>query len=442
MRVHNFLRYNRNMPLVLQLLILFLLILLNGAFSLSELALVSARRAMLALMERQHVRGAAKARELADNPQAFLPASQFGITLIGILTGAFGGDQLAQRLVAPLRSVPYLKLYAGPESVVLTVLVITFLTLVFGELVPKQLALRHPERLAAIIAPPLSLLATAVAPVVWLLGASTTLVLRAFGPEPEDRRAVSEEELKAMLVEGAETGVLETEERDIIERVLRLADKPVRAIMTPRTEIVWIDRTAPKADIIATVHTAPHSRFVVCDRTVDNVAGVVQAKDLLDRALGGKEFNLAACLRHPLAIPDSVTALEALERLKFDTLGMALVLDEYGSFEGIITAADVLEAIVGDAEDSGPSAHAPEPDSDMVYELDGMTPVDETKARLHLPDLPNEGSYHTLGGLILALLLRPARKGDAIVFGGWKFEVLEMDGRRVERVRVARETGD
>jgi putative hemolysin len=252
---------------------------------------------------------------------------------------------------------------------------------------------------------------------------------------------VSEEELKAMLVEGAETGVLETEERDIIERVLRLADKPVRAIMTPRTEIVWIDRTAATADIFATLYTASHSRFVVCDRTVDNVAGVVQAKDLLDRALSGKDFNLAACLRQPLAIPDSVTALEALERLKGDTLGMALVLDEYGSFEGIVTAADVLEAIVGDAEDSGPSAHTPEP-ADSVYEFDGLTPVDEIKARLHLPALPNEGSFHTLGGLILALLLRPARKSDAIVFGGWKFEVLAMDGRRVERVRVARETGD
>jgi putative hemolysin len=171
------------MPLVLQLLILFLLILLNGVFSLSELALVSSRRAMLALMERQGVRGAARARELADNPQAFLPASQFGITLIGILTGAFGGDQLAHRLVAPLANLPYLGRYAGPEAIVITVLFITFLSLVFGELVPKQLALRHPERLAALIAGPLSVLSSAVAPVIWLLGASTRLVLRLFGPK-------------------------------------------------------------------------------------------------------------------------------------------------------------------------------------------------------------------------------------------------------------------
>jgi putative hemolysin len=428
------------MPLFLQLLTLAILILLNGAFSLSELALVSARRAMLTLLEREGVRGAARARALADNPQSFLPASQVGITLIGILTGVYGGEQLAARMQVPLSHVPYIAPYAGPVAIVLTVLAITYLTLVFGELVPKQIALRHPERVATIIAQPLAILATIAAPAVWLLGKTTDVVLRLFGPPGEDRRAMSEEELKAMLVEGAEIGVLETEERDIIERVLRLADKPVRAIMTPRTEIAWIDRTAAKETIIATLRTEPYSRFVVCDGAIDNVAGVVQAKDILDSVLDGKEVSLAANLRQPMAIPDSVSALEALERLKADILGIALVLDEYGSFEGIVTAADVLEAIVGDAEAAGPPAHTDEP-HDSVYVLDGLTPMDEIKARLHLPTLPNEGSFHTLGGLILALLLRPARKGDAIVFGGWKFEVLEMDGRRVERVKVAREMG-
>ncbi|GLR66491.1 hypothetical protein GCM10010909_11710 [Acidocella aquatica] len=426
------------MTLALQLLILAVLILLNGAFALSELALVSARRAMLTLMERQGLRGAARARVLADNPQSFLPASQFGITLIGILIGVFGGDQLAGHLEPVLEHVPLIAHYAGPIALVLSVLAITFFTLVFGELVPKQLALRHPERVAAAIAQPLAILGMAATPAVWLLGAATTLVLRAFGPAGEDRRAMSEEELKAMLVEGAETGVLENEERDIIERVLRLADKPVRAIMTPRTEITWIDRTAPRAVIIATLRAAPHSRFVVCDGAIDNVAGIVQAKDILDRVLDGKDFSLAAALRQPMAIPDSVSALEALERLKSDQLGIAIVLDEYGSFEGMVTAADVLEAIVGDAGDTGPKEGTDSPEADF-YELDGLTPVDEIKARLHLPALPSEGTYHTLGGLILALLARPPRKGDAIVFGGWKFDVLAMDGRRAERVRIARD---
>jgi putative hemolysin len=219
--------------------------------------------------------------------------------------------------------------------------------------------------------------------------------------------------------------------------VLRLADKPVRAIMTPRTEIAWIDRLAPRATIIATLRAAPHSRFVVCDGAIDNLAGIVQAKDILDRVLDGKEFSLAAALRQPMAIPDSVSALEALERLKADALGLAIVLDEYGSFEGMITAADVLEAIVGDAEELGTDNNACA--GPQSFELDGLTPVDETKARLHLPDLPAEGSYHTLGGLILALLQRPPRANDAILFGGWKFEVTEMDGRRVERVRLTKD---
>jgi putative hemolysin len=423
------------MPVALQLLILAVLILLNGVFALSELALVSARRAMLTLMERRQVRGAAQARALADNPQAYLPASQFGITLIGILTGVFGGAQLGTRLAGPLSRIHFFAPYASTLALTITVLAITFLTLVFGELVPKQLALRHPERLAVIVAQPLSILAAVATPVVWLLGVSTRLVLSLFGPPGDDRRAMSEEELKAMLVEGAETGVLETEERDIIERVLRLADKPVRAIMTPRTEIDWIDRTAPHSSIVATLRNAPHSRFVVCDGSIDNVAGIVQAKDILDRVLDGKDFSLAAAIRQPMAIPDSVSALEALERLKSDTLGIAIVLDEYGSFEGMITAADVLEAIVGDAEDPAPKDGTPQTDQTR-FEFDGLMPVDETKARLHLPDLPNPGSYHTLGGLMLALLRRPPRKGDAIIFGGWRFEVLAMDNRRVDRVRV------
>ena len=428
------------MHLALQLFILAVLILLNGAFALSELALVSARRAMLTLMERRGQRGAAKARALADNPQAYLPASQFGITLIGILTGVFGGAQLGGQLAAPIARIPGIGPYAGPLALGLTVIMITFFSLIFGELVPKQLALRSPERLAVIVAQPLSWLAVAATPVVWLLGVATKLVLSAFGPAGADRRAMSEEELKAMLVEGAETGVLETEERDIIERVLRLADKPVRAIMTPRTELVWIDRTDPRRDIAATLKAAPHSRFVVCDGSIDNVVGVVQAKDMLDRILDGKDLSISAALRQPMVVPDTVSALDALERLKSDSLGLALVMDEYGSFEGVVTAADVLEAIIGDLAEPGygtPSQAAEQLGGEMM--MDGMTPVDELKARLLLPDLPAEGSYHTLAGLVLALLRRVPHAGDRIVFGGWLFEVLEMDGRRVVKVRASRE---
>jgi putative hemolysin len=232
---------------------------------------------------------------------------------------------------------------------------------------------------------------------------------------------------------------LESGERDMIERVLRLADKPVRAIMTPRTEIAWIDRTDPGREIAVSLKSARHSRFVVCDGSVDNVVGVVQAKDILDAILDGKELSIEAALRQPVYIPDTVTALDALERLKLDPQGLALVLDEYGSFEGVVTAADVLEAIIGDPADAAPSPGEGTAAVESALLLDGLMPIDEAKERLGLPDLPAAGSYHTIAGLLLALLRRVPRVGDRLVFGGWLFEVIGMDGRRVDRVRASRE---
>ncbi|MBU6498458.1 MAG: hemolysin family protein, partial [Rhodospirillales bacterium] len=385
----------------------------------------------------QGVAGAARARLLAEDPQRFLPAVQVGITLVGILDGVFGGARVADRIAPLFAGVPRLAPFANSLALAVVVVAITYLTLVLGELVPKQLALRAPERVAAVVARPLAGVSSATLPVVWLLGWSSRQVLRLFGVHAGGPATVTEEELKALLAEGEETGVLESEERDMIERVLRLADKPVRAIMTPRTEIAWIDRTDPARDIIATLKAAPHSRFVVCDRSIDNVVGVVQAKDMLDRILDGKELSIAAALRQPMVMPDTVTALDALERLKSDLLGLALVLDEYGSFEGVVTAADVLQAIVGDVEPAPPEPGT-EPEQGTLL-LDAAMPVDEVKARLDLPDLPAAGSYHTLAGLVLALLRRVPQPGDRIVFGGWLFEVVAMDGRRVERVQVSQE---
>ena len=428
------------MGLGLEVLIILLLILVNGVFSLSELALVSARRARLAVLERKGVAGAAAARTLAEDPQRFLPTVQVGITLVSVFTGVFGGARIASHLQDWLAHFPAIASASESLALAIVVVVTTYLTLVLGELVPKQLALRRPEQMAAYVARPMAWLARATSPAVWLLGKSTTFVLRIFGLHRSVRPLVTEEELRALLAEGAQAGVLENEERDMIERVLRLADKPVRAIMTPRTELAWIDRTDPPKEIAVALKSAPHSRFVVCDGSVDNVVGVVQAKDILDRILGGGELSLGAALRQPIVVPDTVTALDALERLKSDPLGLALVLDEYGSFEGVVTAADVLEAIVGDPADMASSGGTLEPGGEGELLLDGMMPVDEAKARLNLPEeLPSEGSYHTLAGLLLALLRRVPRAGDRIVFAGWRFEVTEMDGRRVDKVRVMRE---
>ena len=428
------------MTTALLILVIILLALLNGVFAMGEMALVSARRARLTVLEGKRVHGARVARELADDPQRFLPTVQVGVTLVGILSGTFGGARIASTLAPSIARIPYLENAATGVALAITVLGITFLTLVLGELVPKRLALRSPERIAARLAPSVALLARVSAPLVWLLGRSSDLVLRLVGHSEQSREDVTEDELRALLEEGTQAGVLETGERDMIERVLRLADKPVRAIMTPRNELVWIDRSDPRREIIDALRAAPHSRFVVCDGRVDNVVGVVQAKDILDRILDGKDLSIAAALRQPMVVPDTISALDALERLKSDALGLALVMDEYGSFEGVVTAADVLEAIIGDLAEPGygtPSQAADQVGGEIL--MDGMTPVDELKARLLLPDLPAEGSYHTLAGLVLALLRRVPQGGDRIVFGGWLFEVLEMDGRRVVKVRASRE---
>ena len=419
--------------------IIILLILLNGVFAMSELALVSVRRARLVVMEHKGVPGAATARLLSEDPQRFLPTVQVGITLVSVLAGVFGGARVAARVQTWLAAVPALEPFAESLSLAIVVVITTYLTLVLGELVPKQLALRRPERVAAVVAPALNGMSRIGAPIVWLLGKSSGLILRLFGAHADERQGVTEEELSALLAEGAQDGALESEERDMIERLLRLADKPVRAIMTPRNELAWIDRTDPRRDIAATLKATPHSRFVVCDGSVDNVVGVVQAKDILDRILGGGDLSVAAALRQPMVIPDTATALDALERLKADTVGLALVMDEYGSFEGVVTAADVLQAIVGEPADTMPVT-PPGPDGIAApLVLDGASPVDEIKVRLGLPDLPAEGNYHTVAGLLLALLRRVPRVGDRIVFGGWRFEVLEMDGRRVARISAQAE---
>ena len=427
------------MGIGLEILIVLLLILLNGLFALSELALVSARRARLVVLERKGVAGALRARQLADDPQRFLPTVQVGITLVAVLTGVFGGARIAVHVQVWLERLGMPASGAETLSLILVVIVTTYLTLVLGELVPKHIALRRPEQTAAWVALPIAWMAQVSSPVVWLLDKSSATVLRLFAVPRTPRQSVTEEELKALLAEGTQAGVLEIEERDMIERVLRLADKPVRAIMTPRTELAWIDRTDSRKDIIATLKAAPHSRFVVCDGSVDNVVGVVQAKDILDRILEGGDLSLAAALRQPIVVPDAVTALDALERLKADPLGLALVMDEYGSFEGVVTAGDVLEAIVGDPSDTAeqPADEAGRGEGALV--MDGLMPVDEAKSRLQLPDLPAEGSYHTLAGLLLALLRRVPRVGDRLVFAGWRFEVLEMDGRRVDKVLASRE---
>ena len=319
--------------------------------------------------------------------------------------------------------------------------VTTYLTLVLGELVPKQLALRRPEQIAARLAGPDRLVGSRGGAGGVVAGAFLGAGAASFGLQRPHPQVVTEEELKALVAEGAQAGVLEAEERDMIERVLRLADKPVRAIMTPRTELVWIDRTDPEAEIVATLKAAPYSRFVVCDGSVDNVVGVVQAKDLLDRLLDGGDLSVGAALRQA---DGGARHGDRAGRAGAAEVGPA----GHGAGAGRVRQpggrGDRGRRAGGDRRRTRPTWRCNPGDgsqaaASQVLVMDGLMPVDEAKARLMLPDLPAEGTYHTLAGLLLALLRRVPRAGDRIVFAGWRFEVLEMDGRRVAKVRASRE---
>ena len=429
------------MGVSLEILFVLLLTLLNGIFAMSELAVVSSRKGRLLAMERQGSLGAAAALALQDDPQRFLPTVQVGITLVGILAGVFGGAAIAGPFGDWLETYAFMVNLGHELAFFFVVMTITFLNLILGELVPKQLALRNPEKLASAIALPLTALARVTAPFIWFLSRSSALILKLFGAYTPTDQSVTEEEVKAVVAEGAQAGALDHNERQMIERVLRLADRPVRALMTPRTEVAWLDRHAALPDIAAAIRAEPLTRFVVADGRVDNVVGVVAAKDLLDQVLEGAPLDIAAALRQPVVIPDSLSALDALERLRVDAIGLALVLDEYGSFEGVVTASDLLEAIVGEL---GPAPASEKPSAVQRYDgsllLDGMMALDELRERLDPFDLPPQsGAYHTVAGLMLALLQRIPREGDRIAHAGWRFEILDMDGRRVDKVLAVRE---
>lgn len=423
------------------ILIIFLLVILNAVFAMGELALISVRMPRLAILREQGMRGADRAMRLAEDPQIFLPTVQVGMTLVSILEGTFGGVQVEAHLTPLLEKIDFLRPVAAQVSMVLVVIAITALMLVLGELVPKQLALREPEKMAARLAMPLEILAHATRPVVWVLRQSSNIVLKLMGAGDAVSQTLTEEELKAYIAEGARSGVLEHEERTMIERLLRLADRPVRAIMTPRNELYWIDRHAGRDALIKALKQTTYARLVVCEGGVDNPVGVVLAKDMLDRMLDGMPVSIEAGLRQMVVVPDSISALDMLERMRSISLGMAFVFDEYGSFEGVVTASDLFDAIVGegghDASQTTAAHHASTQDDVLL--MDGTESADEVKDRLGLRSLPDEGSYHTLGGLILALLRRVPAIGDKVVYSGWLFEVLEMEGRRVSRVRASRQ---
>jgi putative hemolysin len=422
--------------IAIEILIIVLLILVNGLFAMAEIAVVSARKTRLQQQAQEGDKKALAALELANAPNQFLATIQIGITLVGIVAGAFGGATIAEKLADALQQVPPLAPYGEAIGVAVVVLTITYLTLVIGELVPKRLGLNNAEQVAARLAPFMRTLSRLASPAVRSLGLSTDLVLRLLGVRPGQETPVSEEEINLLLEHGTRAGVFQLAEQEMVEQVFLLGDATVKTIMTPRPEIVWLNLDDPAEELSRVVAAGGHSRYPVGRGDLDHVLGLVFIKNLLAACLDGKPLDIEAALQPALFLPESATALEAVARLKEKHTDAALVIDEYGGLEGLITVDDILRAIVGDIPTPG---QAVEPGAvrreDGSWLLDGTLPVAQVRKLLDIVSLPHQDSaYPTLGGLVMLYLQRVPSPGDRFECCGWRFEVVDMDGRRVDKV--------
>ncbi len=406
----------------------------------SELAILSARRTRLE-QRAENEAGAQAALELATMPDNFLSTVQIGITLIGILNGAISGATIASRLDLLLEQIPWLVPYSETLSVGLVVLVLTFLSIVIGELVPKRLALHNPEGIASAVAPIMRSLARFAAPAVRLLSAATDLVLRLFSLRPSDEPSVTEADVRTMIEQGTQVGIFEPIEEEIVGQVFRLSDRTVSALFTPRTDIVWLDLNDSPEAIKSKVLESGYSRYPVAQGNLDNIIGLVSAQALLAQSLTNQALDLQRIMQPALFLPETTPALLVVERLKQTRSHIALVIDEYGGVEGLVTLDDILTAIIGEVPD------ADEPDDpeavqreDGSWLLDGMFQIDEFQELLDIETLPEvgEGYYQTVGGLVMAMLGRIPISGDQFEVAGWHLEVMDMDGRRVDKVLVSR----
>jgi putative hemolysin len=426
----------------LEIAIVAALICLNGLLAMSELAIVSARPARLKGMIDREIKGAGRALELGANPGRFLSTVQIGITLVGILSGAFSGATLGQRLSEFLIASGLTPGVANPLGVAIVVALITYASLIIGELVPKQVALRDPERIAVMVAPAMTLLSKVAMPLVFLLDVSGRAVLWLLGRSEESEDKVTDEEIKMLVAEAEHHGTIESDERRMIAGVMRLGDRAVRAVMTPRTEIDWLNLEWDEPTATKMLMETQHSRLPVGEGAVDNMIGVVKTRDLLADLLAGQPFNPRKQLRAAPIVHDQADALDVLTTLREAEVPVALVHDEYGHFEGIVTPADILEAITGvfrsdlDEEDEPPAVRR----ADGSWLLAGYMQADEMADHLGI-DLVENRDYETVAGYILSHLHRLPATGETVDAQGWRFEVVDLDGRRIDKVIASRLPG-
>jgi putative hemolysin len=423
-----------------QVSIVVLLTLANGLFSMSEMAVVSSRKVRLQQQAQRGDRRAQAALELANSPNRFLSTVQVGITLIGTITGAFGGAELSKPLTEQLKRVPLIQDYAQPVAFTTVVILLTYLSLIVGELVPKQLALNDPEAIATLVAVPMRFLSKLASPVVHLLSLSTEAVLKLLNVRPSTEPEVTEEEIRVMIQQGTDAGMIEEAEQEMVERVLRFGDRKVSALMTPRPDIVWLDLDDSYEDNQARLIEGAHSRLPVCQEGLDNVLGVTYVNDLLSRALRNQPFDLTLELRQPLFVPENTRSLKVLELFKETGNHMALVVDEYGVIQGLVTLNDILQAIIGDVPgQDDEDEQQPMQREDGSWLLDGSMDIDEVHELLDVDELPGEqrGNYHTLGGFVITYLGRIPKASDHFEWSNLRFEVVDMDKNRVDKVMVS-----
>jgi len=423
----------------IELALVILLILANGVFAMSETAFVSARRVRLQQWANEGNAKAAAALEFVNSPNRLLSTVQLGITLIGILAGAFGGATIAGALAEKIHAIPWLAPYSDAIALALVVIAITYLSLVIGELVPKRIALNNPERIAMFMVRTMQVLSAISSPFIRLLSLSTEGILRLIGLRPSSETHITEEEINVLIEEGTQIGTFEAAEQDMIERIFRLGDRRVSALMTHRPDIIWLDVNDPLLDITQTIRESIYSRFPVCDGSLDNVLGMLHVKDLLLQYMVGQPLDLKAALQTPLYVIDNTSTLKVLELFKQTGQQAALVIQEYGDIEGLITLNDILEAIVGDISSNDDLDHPQAVQrEDGSWLLDGMLPIDELKDLLHVRALPEEssGDYETLAGFVLTELGRIPAPADHFEWDRFRFEVMDMDGRRIDKVLV------
>ncbi|MGE4011228.1 MAG: hemolysin family protein [Alphaproteobacteria bacterium] len=424
--------------LYVELAIVLALIAVNGVLAMSELALVSARRGRLEAMAARGHKGAQAALAIMAEPGRFHSAVQIGITLVGLAAGAFSGATIAERAANGLRGFGMAPAAADTVAYVVVIAAITYFSVIVGELVPKQLALRNAERIAVAVAGPMSLVSKIFAPVVWLLDGSARLGLRLFGTHDPRAGAVTDEEIKTLIAEAERLGVVEPEERTMISGVMRLADKPVRAIMTPRLDIVWLNLEDSEDELRAAIRKAPHSRLPVASGSIDKVLGVLPTKELLDAMLDDRSVRIRDLIQPVPAVSDAIDALTATEQIRQSPMRLVVVVDEQGVLEGIVTEGDILRAIAGELIDHNrDTAHVTRRE-DGSFLIDGSMSADALAELLKIA-LPAERNFHTAAGFVLDHLRHLPKVGEVFPFHGWRFEIVDLDGLKIDKLLVSRQ---